>query len=376
MLIAVVKEAVTQESRIALVPSVVEKFKKLNVDIGFEAGLGAELYDDKAFVDKGARCYQERAELLQRADVVLSVQALAISDIQQLKKGAICVSHLDPFHDEATIAAFVHQAVSAISMQMIPRLSRAQEMDALSSQSSLAGYVSVLLAAERSNKVLPMMMTAAGTLFPAKVLVIGVGVAGLQAIATAKRLGARVSAFDTRPEVEEQVLSLGGRFVKIDLGETEKTEEGYAKPLTSEQLELQKKGLAKACSESDIVITTALLFGRKAPVIITDSMLVDMKRGAIVVDMAIESGGNVEGAVLNEEVNLHGVRVLGFPNLSGYVALDASEMYANNLFALIKVIWSKEEACLVLDQKDEIIQGCLVVHQGKLLTESAQEKLK
>lgn len=348
----------------------------MSISVGIESGAGLDLFHDDEFEREGVTTFHDRDALLKEADVVLGVQHLELKDIALLKRTALCISHLDPFQDLEIVKAFEAQGVSAISMQMIPRLSRAQEIDALSSQSSLAGYVSVILAATHSQKVLPMMITAAGTLFPAKVLVIGVGVAGLQAVATAKRLGARVSAFDTRPEVEEQVKSLGAHFIKIDIGETEKTAEGYAKPLTEKQIELQKQGLSKACAESDIVITTALLFGKKAPVIITDGMLKQMKSGCIVVDMAIESGGNVEGSSLGEEVVLHGVRVLGYPNLPGRVALDASEMYANNLLALLKLLWNEENVAISLDLKDEVIQGCLVVHEGKALTESLQEKMK
>ena len=243
-------------------------------------------------------------------------------------------------------------------------------MDALSSQANLAGYVMVILAARQLNKILPMMMTPAGTIAPARVFVIGAGVAGLQAIATAKRLGARVEAFDTRPVVAEQVRSLGGKFVEIDLGETGQTKDGYAKALTEEQLELQKQGQKKVIAQSDIVITTAQLFGRKAPVIVTKDMVEAMRPGSVVVDMAVESGGNVEGSKAGEIVDINGVSVIGLGNLPSEVSRNASEMYSANLYNLVDEFWDKEgDAGLVLNPEDDIIQGCLITRDGELVNE-------
>ena len=254
-------------------------------------------------------------------------------------------------------------------MEMIPRTTIAQKMDALSSQANLAGYVTVILAAERINKILPMMMTPAGTITPARVFVIGAGVAGLQAIATAKRLGARVEAFDTRPVVEEQVQSLGAKFVKIDLGETGQTKDGYAKALTPEQIQKQREGMAKVCANADIVITTAQLFGRKAPIILTKDMLNQMKPGSIVVDMAVESGGNVEGSKVNEEIDINGVTIIGLGNLPGRVAVHASQMYSSNLTNLLESYWDQEQKIFNLKLEDEIIKGCLITHDGKIVNE-------
>ena len=225
------------------------------------------------------------------------------ADIAQLKRGAIHVSYLDPFNEHALVQSLADAGVSAVSMEMIPRSTLAQKMDALSSQASIGGYVAVILAANSSPQLFPMMMTPAGTIRPARVFVIGVGVAGLQAIATAKRLGAAVSAFDTRPVVEEQVKSLGAKFIKVDLGETGQTAQGYAKELTPEQLAKQREAMAAECAEADIVITTAQVFGRKAPVIVTTAMVEKMRPGSVIVDMAIETGGNVERARLGEEVD-------------------------------------------------------------------------
>ena len=240
-------------------------------------------------------------------DIVLRVRKPALEEITSIKKGAVHVSYLDPYNENETVDALASQGVSAISMEMIPRTTRAQKMDALSSQANLAGYVMVILAAQKLDRILPMMMTPAGTISPAKVFVIGAGVAGLQAIATAKRLGARVEAFDTRPIVAEQVQSLGAKFVDIDLGETGQTKDGYAKELTAEQLEMQRQGMKEVISQSDIVITTAQVFGRPAPRIVTQDMIDAMKQGGVIVDMAVDSGGNVEGSNSDETVEVNGV---------------------------------------------------------------------
>jgi NAD(P) transhydrogenase subunit alpha len=243
-------------------------------------------------------------------------------------------------------------------------------MDALSSQANLGGYVTVIQAALHCPKIFPMMMTPAGTIPPARVFVIGAGVAGLQAIATAKRLGARVEAFDTRPVVAEQVQSLGAKFVEIDLGDTGQTEQGYAKELTPEQLDLQKAGQKKIISQSDVVITTAQVFGRPAPKIVSRDMVEAMQRGSVVVDMAVESGGNVEGSVLNQVVDINGVKVVGQGNLPSEVSRNASEMYSNNLFNLLDDFWDSDEKTLNLDPEDEIVQGCVITRDGAIVNET------
>ena len=255
-------------------------------------------------------------------------------------------------------------------MEMIPRSTRAQKMDALSSQANLAGYVTVVQAAYHSPKIMPMMMTPAGTIAPARVFVIGAGLAGLQAIATAKRLGARVEAFDTRPVVAEQVQSLGAKFVEIDLGDVGQTEQGYAKELTPEQLELQREGQKAVIAQSDVVITTAQLFGRAAPVIVGRDMVEAMKPGSVVVDMAVESGGNVEGSVMNEVVDINGVKVIGQGNLPGEVARNASEMYSNNLVNLLQEFWDEEAKTLTLDPEDDIVRSCVITRDGAVVNET------
>jgi NAD(P) transhydrogenase subunit alpha len=308
--------------------------------------------------------------------MVLRLRKPPLEEIATLKKGCIHVSFLDPFNEDALVDEFTQCGVTAISMEMIPRTTLAQKMDALSSQANLAGYVAVILGSDRLNKVLPMMMTPAGTIAPSRVFIIGVGVAGLQAIATAKRLGARVEAFDTRPVVEEQVQSLGAKFVKVDLGETGETKDGYAKELTEEQQAMQREGMAKVCAQSDLVITTAQLLGRKAPVIVTKEMVESMKPGSIIIDLAVETGGNVEGSKVDEEVDVNGVTIVGLGNLPGRAAANASQMYSSNLGNLVEHFWDDEEKTFNLNFEDEIIQGCVVTHEGALYNEMIKNARK
>jgi NAD(P) transhydrogenase subunit alpha len=260
-------------------------------------------------------------------------------------------------------------------MEMIPRSSRCQKMDALSSQASLAGYVMTIKAMSALNRILPMMMTPSGTIKPAKVFIIGAGVAGLQAIATAKRMGAQVTAFDTRPVVAEQVKSLGGKFLEIDLGDTSQTSQGYAQALTPEQLEKQKQAQAKAIAESDIVITTAQLFGRKPPMLIDEATVALMQSGSVIVDMAAENGGNVQGSVAGETVQKHGVTIIGTGNWSNEVARDASQMYANNLFNLVSEFWNKENNQMTINIEDEIQAAAIITHQGEITNQMIKDHL-
>jgi NAD(P) transhydrogenase subunit alpha len=369
MKIAIPRENHAGETRVAMIPEYIGKLVKAGANISIEAGLGQTLkIHNDAFTDAGATVLEDRTALLQQADMVLRIRKPTLDEISQLKQGCIYVSLLDPFNEKELIDAFVEQGVSAISMEMIPRITRAQKMDVLSSQANLAGYVAVIVAAERLDKIFPMMMTPAGTIAPSRVFIIGAGVAGLQAIATAKRLGARVEAFDTRPVVEEQVKSLGARFVKVDLGETGQTKDGYAKALTDEQLQKQREAMARVCASSDIVITTAQLFGRKAPLIVTEEMLQGMQRGSIIVDLAVESGGNVAGSVVDQEVDADGVRIIGMGNLPGRVAVHASQMFSANMYNIIDEFWNADKKQFVLDFKDEIIKSSLITHNGKIFS--------
>ena len=371
MLIGVAKETWPGEVRTALVPANATKLIKSGFSIAMQSGAGAAAgFTDESYADAGVTIMNSRAEVMAAADIFLAVRKPDTDEVAQLKASAISVSFLDPYNEKALIEALAAKGVTSISMEMIPRSTRAQKMDALSSQANLAGYVTVVQAAFHSPKIMPMMMTPAGTIAPARVFVIGAGVAGLQAIATAKRLGARVEAFDTRPVVAEQVQSLGAKFVEIDLGEVGQTEQGYAKELTPEQLELQREGQKAVIAQSDVVITTAQLFGRAAPVIVGRDMVEAMKPGSVVVDMAVESGGNVEGSVMNEVVDINGVKVVGQGNLPGEVARNASEMYSNNLLNLLREFWDGEAKTLNLDPEDDIVQSCVITRDGAVVNET------
>ncbi len=371
MLIGVPKETWPGELRAALVPQNVKKLVSNGFEVIVETGLGdASGYTDALYDEAGAKIETDRQALLERSDIVFRVRKPDVEEVAHLKSGSVHVSFLDPFNEKALVDALAVRGVTAISMEMIPRTTLAQKMDALSSQANLAGYVTVIQAAHHCPKIFPMMMTPSGTIAPARVFVIGAGVAGLQAIATAKRLGARVEAFDTRPVVAEQVRSLGAKFVEIDLGDTGQTDQGYAKALTPEQIELQKEGQKKVISQSDVVITTAQLFGRPAPRIVSRDMVEAMKPGSVVVDMAVESGGNVEGSVLNEIVVVNGVKIIGLGNLPSEVARNASDMYSNNLFNLIDDFWDAEERILDLSPDSEIIQGCVITRDGAIVNET------
>ncbi|MEL0064315.1 MAG: Re/Si-specific NAD(P)(+) transhydrogenase subunit alpha [Gammaproteobacteria bacterium] len=371
MQIVVPAETWENERRVALIPDSVKKLVRAGLPVSVESGLGSQSgYSDADYEEAGATVSGDRAALLGSGDIVLRVRKPSLDEVGQLKQGAIQVSYLDPYNEHELVDALAAQGVTAISMEMIPRTTRAQKMDALSSQANLAGYVMVVLAAQKLDRILPMMMTPAGTLSPAKVLVIGAGVAGLQAIATAKRLGARVEAFDTRPVVAEQVQSLGAKFVDIDLGETGQTKDGYARELTPEQLEMQRQGMKKVISESDIVITTAQVFGRPAPRIVTADMVEAMQPGGVIVDMAVDSGGNVEGSKPDETVDIGGVSILGISNLPAQVAKDASQMYSSNLFNLVSEYWNDEEKTFNLDLADDILQGCVITHDGAIVNET------
>jgi len=377
MQIFVPKESDPHERRVPVIPATVDRLVKLGATVAVESGLGATIgATDADYTKTGASIVTDRVAALGSADMVLRLRKPPSGEIAALKKGCIHISYLDPFNEAGLIRDFAKADVSAISLEMIPRTTIAQKMDVLSSQANLAGYAAVILASERLTKILPMMMTPAGTISPARVFIVGVGVAGLQAIATAKRLGAIVEAFDTRPVVEEQVKSLGAKFVKIDLGVTEQTKDGYAKALTEEQLAKQRAGMARVCANADIVITTAQVFGRKAPVIITADMVKGMKPGTVVVDLAAESGGNVEGIKPGEEIVVNGVRLVGLANLPGRVCVNASQMFSNNLGNFVEHFWDKAAKAFPLKTDDEIIKGCLITHGGSIVNETIARIVK
>ena len=370
MLIGVPKETWSGELRTALVPQNAKKFIELGMSVVLESESGVPSgFTDSMYEEVGVKITQDRAEV-HGADILMRVRQPTSAELQLVKKEAVSISFLDPFNEKELVQDMAKREIRGISMEMVPRSTRAQKMDALSSQANLAGYVTVIQAAFHCPKIFPMMMTPAGTIAPGRVFIIGAGVAGLQAIATAKRLGARVEAFDTRPVVAEQVQSLGAKFLDIDLGEVGQTEQGYAKELTTEQLEIQREGQKQVISQSDVLITTAQVFGRPAPRIVGLDMIEAMKPGSVVVDMAVESGGNVEGSKLDEVAEVGGVKIIGQGNLPSEVARNASEMYSNNLFNLVSEFWDEEQKTLVLDPEDEIIKSCLITRGGDVINET------
>lgn len=376
--VVALKESVDGETRAALTPQGVSKLVSLGAEVAVEAGIGAGIrVPDHDYAAAGAAVSIDRASLLAEADMLLAVAPPPVDIVAQLRPGAALAGYLDPFFNPVLIEKLRRSSLSALCMELIPRTTYAQKMDALSSQASLAGYAAVVIAAERSVRAFPMMSTPAGTIQPVKVFVLGAGVAGLQAIATAKRLGARVEAYDTRPVVKEQVQSLGARFVEFDIGATSQTEQGYAQALTEEQLERQRQQMAKVCASADVVITTAQVFGREAPKLLTAEMVAGMKPGSVIVDLAASTGGNVVGTRAGTEtLTDNGVLIVGLGNYPAEVARDASQMYSNNLTYLIEHMWDKESKCLRFDLEDETVGACLLTYQGAVRDERVKTRLE
>ena len=370
MKIVALRETVGGEKRLPLTPQTVAKLVKLGASVAVESGIGAPLgISDAEFEAAGAE-RGHRGELLAAADLLLTVQPPNVEDVAALRPGAMTAGFLDPFFRPDVVAALTERGIAALCMELIPRSTYAQKMDALSSQASLAGYAAVVVAAERIAKAFPMMSTPAGTISPARVFVVGAGVAGLQAIATAKRLGARVEAYDTRPVVKEQVMSLGARFVELDIGETGQTEQGYARELTAEQLARQREQMAKVCATADVIVTTAQVFGRRAPSIVSAEMVAGMKPGSVIVDLAASTGGNVAGTVADQEVMTgNGVLIVGLANLPAKVARDATQVYANNLYLLVEHVWDAEAGSVTLDTADEVVHAVLLTSGGAIRDE-------
>ncbi|MYD43070.1 MAG: NAD(P) transhydrogenase subunit alpha [Gammaproteobacteria bacterium] len=374
MRIVTTKETWPGEKRVALVPETVKKLASLGFDLSLESGAGLQAgFTDSEYEQAGATIATDAQSTLQEADLVLAVRPLAADVIAQIPTSAVYLGFLDPYRQTDTVNACVAQGLTAISLEMVPRSTRAQKLDGLSSQASLAGYAAMIVAAFHLPRIFPLMMTPAGTLSPARVFIIGAGVAGLQAIATAHRLGARIEAFDTRPVVKEEVQSLGARFLEVDLGELGQTEQGYAQELTEEQQQRQTQGMAEAIARSDIVVTTAQVFGRPAPRIVTLEMVKSMQPTSVVIDMAVETGGNVEGSQVDQITEIDGVKVIGMANLPSQVAGHASEMYASNLFEYVNEFKGEEPGTLNLEVDDEILNASIVVRNGELVNEQLKE---
>jgi len=358
------------EPRIALSPETTKKYVKLGCQVVIEKGAGARSYfPDQDYEAAGAEVAQSASEALEEADLVLKVRAPAKDQIKAMKSGAALAAMLEPFGPRDTIEALAEHGVIAFSMELMPRVTRAQSMDVLSSQSNLAGYKAVVDAASAFGRAMPMMMTAAGTVPPAKVFVMGAGVAGLQAIATARRLGGVVSATDVRPAVKEQVKSLGAKFVAVEDEEFREAETagGYAKEMSDEYKRKQNELIAEHIKSQDIVITTALIPGRPAPRLISADMVEAMKPGAIILDMAAERGGNCEVTQPGEDIVHKGIRIMGPLNIPGKVPGDASSLYARNLNAFSELIIDSENGVIAIDWDDEIIKGTGLTRDGEVI---------
>jgi H+-translocating NAD(P) transhydrogenase subunit alpha len=374
MKIAVAREIDPSEPRVAASPDTVKKYKALGFDVAVEPGAGITSgLPDSEFIAAGAAV---NAEAVKDADVVIKVKRPEASELANYKRGALVVAIMDPYGHEAAIKAMADAGVVAFAMELMPRITRAQAMDVLSSQANLAGYRAVIEAAEAFGRAFPMMMTAAGTVPAAKVFVMGVGVAGLQAIATARRLGAVVTATDVRPAVKEQVESLGAKFLAVEDEEFRQAETagGYAKEMSKEYQAKQAALTAEHIKKQDVIITTALIPGRPAPRLVTLEMVKSMKPGSVLVDLAVERGGNVEGVKSDETVEIDGVKVVGQPNLAGRVATSASNLYARNLFSFIETLVDKSAKALAVKWDDELVKATALTRDGAVIHPNFQPK--
>ena len=374
MKIVVIAETQVGERRVALVPDIAAKLVASGFEVFLESDAGEEAgFIDDAYREAGVIVKADRKTLLSIADVVLSVQPPRVEDVRMMRVGAASISMLSPVSNSSVVEALAGHGVTSFSLVLLPRTSRAQSMDALSSQSSLAGYKAVLMAANRLDKFFPMLITAAGTIPPARVLVLGAGVAGLQAIATARRLGAIVEAYDVRPAVKDEVKSLGARFLELEL-ETQEGEGGYAQAQSEAFLTRQRELMAQHVAANDVVITTASIPGRRAPLLVTASMVKSMHRGSVIVDMAAESGGNCELTRPGQVIEVDGIWIDGTRNIPSSVALHASQLYARNITNLLQYLNSDGQ--LKLDFEDEITRECCVTHAGQVVNERARQMME
>ncbi|GAB4372981.1 MAG: Re/Si-specific NAD(P)(+) transhydrogenase subunit alpha [Spirochaetales bacterium] len=379
MIVGVVKEGFEGERRVALVPAHVDGLWKAGLEVWIQKGAGEEAgYPDAEYQRKGCRVLDSREEVLQSADILLAVRACGANpttgkkDAESLKEGSLVVGQLDPYIPDGSFESLAARKASACALELLPRITRAQSMDVLSSMANLAGYKAVILAAEILPRIFPMMMTAAGTLVPAKVFVIGAGVAGLQALATARRLGAVTSAYDIRPVVKEQVESLGARFVELGLETKEaETSGGYARAMDEEFYRRQREKLGEVMAGMDVVITTAAVPGKKAPILVTREMVERMAPGSVIVDIAAERGGNCELTQPGERVNHRGVTILGPVNLASTLPYHASQLYSKNITTFLLSVL--KDGTLHLSDEDAVVKAVLVIRQGEYLSESIRQ---
>lgn len=380
MIIAIPKEVVPGENRVALTPDVVGKIIKsgFEVQVQKDAGIKAGFTDEK-YREAGVKIVEDVSELYSNADIVLKVQKpvehpdAGKHELDLMKERTLLITFLYALHNPELAKQCADKGIDVMSMDAIPRTTLAQKMDALSSQANIAGYKSVLMTANKLHKIFPLMMTAAGTISPARVVIFGAGVAGLQALGTAKRLGAVVEVSDIRPQVKEEVESLGGKFIEVKTDESMQDESGYAKEASEEFLRKQQELVAKRVKEADVVITTALVPGKKAPVLVSEEMVKSMKPGSVILDMAVEFGGNCEISEKDKTVEKHGVTIFGEPNLPSLVPFHASEMYAKNIQSLLNHV--SKEGNVELNLEDEIVNGALIAHKKEVRAEKVKELL-
>lgn len=374
MKIVVTKEIKTGEKRVAITPDTVKSLTKAGFECLVESGAGKDSFiSDERYTQAGATVVSGRADLLAQADVLFKVNPPTLEELEVLKDGCAIISFLYAFTNLDVVETLMRKKVSAFSMDAVPRTTLAQRMDALSSQASLAGYKAVMIGANALGKIFPLMMTAAGTITPARVLVFGAGVAGLQALATAKRMGAVVEVTDIRPGTKEEVESLGGRFLQVEGDDSVKVEGGYVKEVSEEYLRKQKEMINKHIADADLVITTAAVLGRKSPVLVTADMVNTMKEGAVIVDLAVESGGNCALSVAGKTIVHNGVTIIGERNLAGLLPQNASEMYSRNISTLFMHLATKDGFKWELEE--EITKGCLITHNGELVHDATRKML-
>jgi NAD(P) transhydrogenase subunit alpha len=376
MILGVPKEILPGESRVGLVPESIPKLAKLGLHVILQSGAGeASGYLDPGYREKGAAFKGARGEILAESDIILSVRNPSPEEAAKLREGQTLICMLNPFNTLDLIRTLASRKVSTFALEFMPRITRAQSMDVLSSMSSLAGYKAVLLAADHLPRIFPMMMTAAGTIIAARVFVIGAGVAGLQAIATARRLGAIVEAYDTRPVVKEQVQSLGAKFVELPLETADAQDKGgYAKAQSEDFYRKQQELMARHVAAADAVITTALVPGKRAPVLIPEAAVRGMKPGSVVVDLAAEQGGNCEGTEPDKVVVRHGVTIVGLLNLPSRLAYHASQMYSRNVTEFLRVL--VKEGKVAINLQDEVVKGPLVTHEGQVVHDAIRKVLE
>lgn len=374
MKIGIPKETIPGETRVGMIPGLITSYKRDNHEILIEQGAGVSAsFSDKVFEAAGAQIVDAK-KLYESADLIIKVQPPTKEEAMMLREGSTYIGYLAPMSNTEIVKIFASRRITAFSMEYVPRITRAQSMDALSSMATIAGYKAVLIAAGEIGKMFPLLMTAAGTITPATVLILGAGVAGLQAIATAKRLGAKVEAFDPRPAVKEQVKSLGATFVEMEMPEDAETTGGYAKELSPEFIKKEMEAISARLPKVDVIISTAQVFGKKAPILITEEMVKILRPGSVIVDLAAEQGGNCELTEANKTVVKHGVTIIGVVNLPASIPVDASQMYSRNVNNLFKNMFPKPDS--VIDFEDDVNKGACITRNGEIVNETVKNAVK